>query len=347
MSRPHATDAISAATLFRVALIGARGYVGRELIHLMVEHPHLELVVASSRSLAQTPVRDVAPAYTGDLTFVDLAPADIPWADVDVAVLALPNGKSDAYLAEIEKHAPSTVVVDLSADHRFESHWDYGLPERNRARLRGSKRIANPGCYATGMQLGLFPLLDMLQVPPSVFGVSGYSGAGTTPSPKNDLENLRDNLIPYAFIGHIHEKEVSRHLSQPIHFMPHVASWFRGIHLTIDCHLLDSKIPDEWRSDGDEATLDIASHYERFYKDEALVLTFANSPAVQKIQGQHHVEIGGFSFSRSARRLSFCVTLDNLLKGAATQAIQNLNLSLGLEEHLGICVGSPPTLTSA
>lgn len=341
MPPDNAPESKSADIRFRVALVGARGYVGQELLDLIALHPHFELVIASSRALAGKHVRDIAPAYKGPLMFAELTPQQIPWPDIDVVILALPNGHSDAYMAEIEKCAPSLLVIDLSADHRFDNDWDYGLPERNRSQLGGSKRIANPGCYATGIQLGLQPLLGMLRMPPSVFGVSGYSGAGTTPSSKNDPEKLRDNLIPYGFAGHVHEKEVGHQLAQPIHFMPHVAPWFRGIHLTIDCHLDGTKVPQEWRDSGTDAAIDVNAYFGRFYDDEVLIETSADVPALQRIQGQHHVEIGGFSFSRQNQRLSLCVTLDNLRKGAATQALQNLNLALGLAEYTGLRVRTP------
>ncbi len=104
---------------------------------------------------------------------------------------------------------PACVILDLSADYRFDPGWTYGLPERFRDQIRTSKLIANPGCYATGSQLGLLPLKDRLASPPVIFGVSGFSGAGKTPSPRNDPEMLRDNLMPYALSGHVHEQEIS------------------------------------------------------------------------------------------------------------------------------------------
>jgi N-acetyl-gamma-glutamylphosphate reductase len=127
-------------------------------------------------------------------------------------------------------------VVDLSADYRFNPAWAYGLPERHGSRelIRGAMRVANPGCYATGMQCSLFPLTGLLSsgASPHVFGVSGYSGAGTNPSRKNDLKELADNLMPYALNNHMHEREVTHRLSAEvpagIRFMPHVAPWFRG-----------------------------------------------------------------------------------------------------------------------
>ena len=112
------------------------------------------------------------------------------------------------------------VIIDLSADYRFDPSWYYGLPELTRARHAGQRRISNPGCYATAMQLAIAPMLDVLDGPVQCFGVSGYSGAGTTPSDKNDPGKLRDNLMPYALTGHVHEREVSTQLHHPVEFMP-------------------------------------------------------------------------------------------------------------------------------
>jgi hypothetical protein len=163
-----------------------------------------------------------------------MSPEAVAAWPVDVVVLALPNGHAPAYAALAR---PDVVVIDLSADHRFDPAWVYGLPERTRDRVANARRIANPGCYATGIQLGLGPLLPHLAGPPHVFGVSGYSGAGTTPSPRNDPARLHDNMLPYALTGHVHEREASAQLGRPVHFMPHVGAWFRGISLTISAPL--------------------------------------------------------------------------------------------------------------
>src|SRR5690606_27797874 len=130
---------------------------------------------------------------------------------LDAWILALPNGKSDACIASLATagahagadvgvavDARGPVIVDLSADHRFNDAWYYGLPELTRGAYAGQRRIANPGCYASAMQLAVAPMLDLLDGPVQCFGVSGYSGAGTTPSDRNNADKLRDNLMPYA-----------------------------------------------------------------------------------------------------------------------------------------------------
>jgi N-acetyl-gamma-glutamyl-phosphate reductase common form len=305
----------------RVGLIGARGHTGRELLGLLANHDGVSVEVACSSSAAGKPVRAVVTGWPTDLVFT--APSPAVTRGLDAVVLALPNGASEAYVEEIESHSPKTAVIDLSADHRFDERWTYGLPERDRDRLAGASRIANPGCYATGMQLALAPFLDVLDGDATVFGVSGYSGAGTSPSRKNDPEVLRDNLLPYALQGHVHEREASRHLGHAVRFHPHVASFFRGISLTVSA-TTSSPLSIE----------DARARLRARYDAEALVEVIDEIPEVRDVQGRHLVRIGGVT--TDDRRLALVSTIDNLLKGAATQALQNLNLALGLDELAGI-----------
>ena len=169
---------------------------------------------------------------------------------------------------------------------------------------------------------------NSLAGPAQCFGVSGYSGAGTTPSPKNDPAALRDNLMPYALTGHVHGREVARQLGHAIEFMPHVAPHFRGITLTANLHLHRAF---------DAAA--VRARFEAHYLREPLVRVVDEAPWVAAIAGRHHVEIGGFALADDGRRLVVVATLDNLLKGAATQALQNLNLAFGLAETMGIPTG--------
>src|SRR5512142_396156 len=192
-----------------VGIVGARGHTGAELIRLIVRHPSLALAFVSSRELDGERVSDHVEEFAGDLRYENLGAEAVAVRGVDAVILALPNGKSSDYVKLLGENAPATVVVDLSADHRFDDTWYYGLPELTRKAYKGEKRISNPGCYATAMQLAIAPLKDLLAAPPVCFGVSGYSGAGTTPSDKNDPDKLRDNLMPYALTGHMHEKEAS------------------------------------------------------------------------------------------------------------------------------------------
>lgn len=308
-----------------VGIVGARGHTGAELIRLIAAHPALELGFVSSRELDGQRVGAHNDAYAGELRFENLDPAAVVAKRADVVILALPNGKAAPYVEAIDATVPDTLIVDLSADYRFDKAWYYGLPELTRDRWRGERRISNPGCYATAMQLSIAPLKDLLAAPPVCFGVSGYSGAGTTPSDKNDPDKLRDNLMPYSLTGHTHEKEVSFQLGLPVEFMPHVAPHFRGLTVTTNLYLA-RPIKRE----------DVLARFHQAYDGEKLVSVLDEAPWVSHIAHRHHVEVGGFALSADRKRLVVVATLDNLLKGAATQAVQNVNRALGLDEYAGI-----------
>ncbi|MBS0438859.1 MAG: N-acetyl-gamma-glutamyl-phosphate reductase, partial [Proteobacteria bacterium] len=294
-----------------IGIVGARGHTGAELIRLVALHPHLELAFVSSRELAGQRVREHVAGFCGELHYENLSPDAVAGKRADAVVLALPNGKAPEFVAAIDAAAPDTAIVDLSADYRFDAAWYYGLPELTRKRYAGEKRISNPGCYATAMQLAIAPLKELLVAPPTCFGVSGYSGAGTTPSDKNDPDKLRGNLMPYALTDHLHEREVSSRIGLPVEFMPHVASHFRGITMTVNLWLAQPATRDE-----------VCRRYADFYAGEALVRIVDEPPWVSAIAGKHHVEIGGFAMAPGGRRVVVVATLDNLLKGAATQAMQ-------------------------
>ena len=308
-----------------VGIVGARGFVGAELIKLVTAHPGFELAFVSSRELDGQRVADHVEGYEGDLRYAAYGAAQAAGQGVDVLVLALPNGKAAPFVAAIDAAAPRTVVLDLSADYRFDPDWYYGLPELTRNRYDGQRRISNPGCYATAMQLAVAPLCDALVGPVQCFGVSGYSGAGTTPSDKNDPVKLRDNLMPYALVGHVHEREVTRQLGHPVEFLPHVAPHFRGLTITANLHLAQPL-----------QRADATARYRGHYRDEPLVRVVEDAPWVSAIANRHHVELGGFTVSEDGRRLVVVATEDNLLKGAATQALQNLNIAFGFNEFEGI-----------
>ena len=290
----------------RLGIVGARGYVGKELVELVSRHGGFDLALSVS-------ARD------------QLSPGDVAAKGLDAYALALPNGATPAYVDAIRRTRPDAVIVDLSADHRFDDGWVYGQPERLRDRIKGATQIANPGCYATAMQLALAPLVPLLDGPPSVFGVSGYSGAGTSPSPKNDPGVLQDNLYPYSLVGHVHEREVSRQLGIRLFFMPHVAPFFRGITVTVSTSFAERQ---------DAAAIE--ARYQAAYGHEALVTLSKEPPLVRDIAGKHHVAIGGLTVAEDGRHAVVVATIDNLLGGAATQAVRNLNLALGLPENTGI-----------
>jgi N-acetyl-gamma-glutamyl-phosphate reductase len=309
----------------RIGLIGARGHVGAELIRLIDGHPRFELAFVSSRERVGQAVAGHHPLVGGELHYVEVTPENLAGHPADALVLALPNGKAAPFVAAIDASAPRTVILDLSADYRFDPGWYYGLPELTRRKYQGQKRISNPGCYATAMQLAIAPLLEQLSGPVQCFGVSGYSGAGTAASDKNDPDKLRDNLMPYALAEHVHERETSEQLHWEVQFMPHVAPHFRGLSITANLHLRQPMILE-----------DLRRRFREFYAGEALVQVQDDAPWVTTVAGTPQAIIGGFTLGDSGRRLVLVAVLDNLLKGAATQALQNLNLAFDLPETAGI-----------
>lgn len=220
----------------KVALIGARGFTGQALISLFNGHPHIDLRHVSSRELNGKKLQGY---NKREIVYENLSPDDVrrmaTHGDIDCWVMALPNGVCKPFVDAVNQGAEKgNVIVDLSADYRFDEGWTYGLPELiSRSKIAQATRISNPGCYATAAQAGIAPLVPFLGGQPTVFGVSGYSGAGTKPSPKNDVQNLTNNIIPYSLTDHIHEKEISYQLGTSVAFIPHVAVWFQGIHVCI------------------------------------------------------------------------------------------------------------------
>jgi N-acetyl-gamma-glutamyl-phosphate reductase common form len=276
----------------RVGLIGARGYTGQALIELLNNHPFMDLRHISSRELAGQELE----GYTKrTVVYENLSPEDIAQLDkdkkVDCWVLALPNGISSAYVEALDQVQKSSehrsVIVDLSADNRFnQPNFTYGLPElTKRSEICRSTRISNA-------QLAISPLVPYLGGQPVVFGVSGYSGAGVRPSPKNDPKLLKDNLIAYSLTGHIHEQEISHHLGTSVAFIPHVASWFRGIHLSVSIPL--NKVMN---------SRDVRQLYQDRYAGEELVKVVGEAPLVRSLANRHHCELGGFAMDSTGKRV--------------------------------------------
>lgn len=310
----------SNATPAKVALIGARGYTGQALINLLNAHPNMDLRHVSSRELAGKKLQGY---NKREIIYENLSPEDVRKmsenGDIDCWVMALPNGVCKPFVDAVDQGSEKgNVIVDLSADYRFDDKWTYGLPELvDRSKIARATRIANPGCYATAAQLGISPLVPFLGGQPTTFGVSGYSGAGTKPSPKNDVQFLTNNLIPYSLTDHIHEREISAQLGTSIAFIPHVAVWFQGISHTISIPLAKEM-----------TSRDIRNLYQERYAGEKLVKITGEAPLVKDIAGRHGVEIGGFAVHSSGKRVVVCATIDNLLKGAATQCLRKYFPSL-------------------
>lgn len=321
----------------RIGLIGARGYTGQALIELLNQHPYIDLRHVSSRELTG---QTLAGYTKRQIIYQNLSPEDVARLDpeIDCWVMALPNGVCKPYIEALDQAQKETghksVIVDLSADYRFDDSWTYGLAElTKRSSICQSTRISNPGCYATAAQLSVAPMLPYIDAEGlvSIFGVSGYSGAGTKPSDKNNVELLTGNLIAYSLTNHIHEREISHHLGgAKIGFVPHVASWFRSV--VFCCALLDrvsrSLVLDVYfcvanfffffffflRCSGIHLTIniplsetmdsrDIRQIYQNRYAGEKLVKVVGEPPMVKNINMRHGVEIGGFAVDSTGKRV--------------------------------------------
>ncbi|TFK63939.1 bifunctional acetylglutamate kinase/N-acetyl-gamma-glutamyl-phosphate reductase [Pluteus cervinus] len=371
--RGYATAAPTPSTeKKKLGLIGARGFTGQALTSLLSNHPHLELAHVSSRSLAGYTIEGYTKPDGSPLKYENLTEADVETMErdgkVDAWVMALPNGACAKFVEAVKKGGEAkekkSVVVDLSADYRFNDEWTYGLPELyDRSKIRSSTLISNPGCYATSMQLLLAPLVPYMRPDaiPTVFGVSGYSGAGTAMDPDNKGadgrplsipkipgEALNGGIKPYSLTGHIHEREAGWHLSrllpgdtaaaipapkdpnQPklqVGFVPAIAPWFSGI-------LSTASVPLRKRMTAKE----VWEVFEEKYGGERLIGMGKDVVQVKDIQGKQGWRVGGVQMGSGGERVVLVGGLDNLLKGAATQCLQNLNLALGYDEYAGIPV---------
>ncbi|KAJ4469190.1 acetylglutamate kinase ARG6 [Lentinula aciculospora] len=357
-TRGYATSVADAPTPVstdtkRLGLIGARGFTGQALTNILSGHPYLNLTHVSSRQLAGYPLT----GYRSPVTYSNLSPEDVERmekdGEVDAWVMALPNGACKPFVDAVDRgskgrSSEASVIVDLSADHRFEQEWVYGLPELyGRSVIRASKRISNPGCYSTSAQMLIAPLLKYVKPGawPTVFGLSGYSGAGTVSGNDPDgrpisiskvtPESLGRGVRPYSLTDHIHEREAAFHLSTKLSdpslskmklaFVPAVAPWFSGIISTLSMPLSEQL-----------TAQDIVSLYQQKYQGEKLVKIKKEVPALADIEGKHSWIVGGVQVHSEGDRVVVVGGLDNLLKGAATQCLQNVNLALGYDEFAGI-----------
>ncbi|MGD2132710.1 MAG: N-acetyl-gamma-glutamyl-phosphate reductase [Maricaulaceae bacterium] len=309
----------------RLGIIGARGYAGGELLRLAAGHGDLEVAYAASRQLEGEPLSALAPELGDAGVIAAPDPEGAAGAGLDACVLAMPNGQAAAYVETFDRISPETVIVDLSADFRGAKGWAYGVSELRREELRGARRIANPGCYAETAQLALAPLIADLAAPPTAIGISGWSGAGTTPSPRNDEARLADNIMPYALIGHGHEAEIRFGLGTAVNFTPHVAGYFRGLVVTAHAWFKTPLSSEEVRA-----------RFETAYAGEPLITLQDEPPEPKAAANTPGAIIGGFAANPEERRAVIVCALDNLLKGAAGQALQNLNLAFGFPETQGL-----------
>jgi len=267
---------------YSLGIVGVRGYVGKELLALISDHPQIKTQWLSSRQLEGQNANTVLDNQTVDeLDFIieSLTPEQVANKNTDIIVLALPNGLAEPFVKAIEQKNNAKVIIDLSADYRFanengDNNWVYSVPELDsEALVQASSnypvKISNPGCYATAMQLALAPVMGLLSTPAHCFGVSGYSGAGTTPSPNNDPDNLKDNLIGYKLLEHLHEKEVSERLKAAVCFSPHVAAFFRGINMTVQLEFIEA-----------QSSESLLERFNNFYSQHPLVNCSAEIPLI-------------------------------------------------------------------
>jgi N-acetyl-gamma-glutamyl-phosphate reductase len=338
--------------MIKIGIAGASGYTGLELIRLLVMHPDVELVVLTSETFQGQKIAEVFPSLNG-IVDLQLRPLDENIAnDCDVLFLALPHttamSKLPAYLQSDCK------VIDLSADYRLKdpdayTDWYsvththpelleqavYGLPELHREAIKSARFIANPGCYPTSVILALAPLLktDWVDLGSIISdSKSGVSGAGRKPSLTTQYSEVNEGVSPYGLADHRHtpemEQEISNLAGKPVRitFSPHLMPMTRGMLSTVYINL-NQAFTDE----------KLVEHYRDFYKDESFIRVL--NPG--KFASSHHVlssnfcDIGLKVDSRN-QRLIITSALDNLIKGASGQAIQNMNIMLGLNEKTGL-----------
>lgn len=349
--------------MFKAAVVGASGYAGGELLDLISTHPNLVLHAASADSNAGAAITDLHPKLTQYLgqNFLPTSPKAV--MGVDVIFLALPNGESAAFIDSLEAANASSpakphgqgllgqdvLIIDLGADFRLENSndwrayypgdhrgaWVYGLPEAPNAKvaLGSAKRVANPGCYATAITLGAMPLVsEGLVSAIDVVGLSGTSGAGRRL--RNDLlaSEVIGSLAPYKVGGvHQHTPEIAQALKKlgsevVVNFTPILAPIDRGILVVI------TATPNR-KTDARE----LQAMFEGFYQDETFVqvLGLGQQCVVKSVIGTNNCQIS-VAFDERANRLVITAVIDNLVKGAAGQAIQNFNLMAGLAQRAGL-----------
>ncbi len=343
IAAPHAAPQSSAAggaRRTRVAVAGATGYAGQELVRLLARHPAVTLTAAMSSGATSTPRPLPALARIWDEA---VTPLDIDRlvSSADIVFLALPEAAS----AEL---APTLVgrgarVIDLSGAFRIRDAADrqrwypattalpagtvYGLPEHDAAAIRNARLVSCPGCYPTAALLALEPLeaAGLIDGAVIVDAKSGISGAGKAPSDRTHFSENHGSVAAYAVFSHRHNAEIEQELKRDVTFVPHLVPLDRGILETIYVTLAPGTTEAQ-----------VAHALEEAYRDAAFVrLTGAALPEIKHVAHTNFCDIG-WKVDEGRRRLALIVVLDNLVKGAAGQAVQNLNIVLGLDERTGL-----------
>lgn len=337
----------------RVAVVGASGYTGVELLRLLINHPVVEITALTSESYADSSIEEVFPSLFGilKLTCKKFDPREVA-KYADVIFLALPH--KTAMTAAVELLPLGGKVIDLSADFRLRDpavyrQWYgvdhaapellkeavYALPELYRQQLTAARLAAAPGCYPTATLLGLLPLLKREVIDPNsvvIDAISGASGAGRKPDLPLHFAELQDNCKAYNIARHRHTPEIEQELSRAIGrevlvtFTPHLVGAVRGILATITATLVTSKNTEE-----------IRTLYQEWYHNEPFVriLPDGRLPETKQVRGSNFCDIG-LAVDARTRRVIVVVAIDNLVKGASGQAIQAMNVMMGFDERAGL-----------
>ena len=315
--------------MINVGIIGGAGYTAGELIRLLLIHPDVEISFVNSTSNAGNKITDVHSDLYGetDLVFTD----ELPFSDIDVLFFCTAHGDSKKFMDSHE--VPSSLkIIDLSTDFRLESpehDFVYGLPELNRRRICAAKHIANPGCFATCIQLGVLPLAKhlMLNSELHVNAITGSTGAGVKPSGTSHFSWRNDNISIYKPFEHQHLAEIKQSLSSlqnsfrsAINFIPVRGNFSRGIFATTYI---------DWKIDLSE----IKRIYEEYYNDHSFTFVIDKNPDLKQVVNTNKCLI---HLEKHHDKLLIVSMIDNLLKGASGQAVHNMNLIFGLEESVGL-----------
>ncbi|WP_294231396.1 N-acetyl-gamma-glutamyl-phosphate reductase [uncultured Chryseobacterium sp.] len=310
-----------------VGIIGANGYTGSELVRLLAFHPNVSLCFLYSRSNSGTKISEVYPDLEG---VCEIALTDRP-EEVDVLFLCLPHKESQNWLSQNTVN-DETLVIDLGNDFRLDGKFGnrnfiYGLPEINKKQLSGAKSIANPGCFATAIQLALLPLAEKgLLNEIFTTGITGSTGAGQSPQPTTHFTWRNDNISAYKTLTHQHVDEILQQLDARssdkinLNFVPWRGDFARGI-FTSSTVKMDTELPE------------IQQLFKDFYADAPFVKVSEKAIDLKQVVNTNRCVIqiekcGNVTVVHSA--------IDNLLKGASGQAVQNMNIALGWDEHLGL-----------
>ena len=314
--------------MVRIGILGAAGYTGGELIRILLAHPQASIVFANSESNAGNLISDVHEGLIGDtdLRFT----SEMPFEEVDVVFFCFGHGKSKAFLAEHE--IPSHVkIIDLAQDFRIagEHDYTYGLPETHREAIRSSQHLANPGCFATCIQLGLLPALKSGIISGDIHtnGITGSTGAGQKPGATTHFSWRNDNISIYKTFTHQHLLEINQTIQElrpgydgRMFFIPQRGCFARGIFVTSYAHCTT---PIE----------EVRDIYKEYYRDAAFTHVVSTSPDMKQVVNTNKAVV---YVERYEDQLLMVSCIDNLLKGAVGQAVQNMNLMFGLPEDAGL-----------